>query len=437
MPRPSASGDGRPRGTVAVRCARCRARAPRRTRRALESTTSQRRAGVLALARPREIRRRAKIETRVLLAVRVGTSTALSPLRARARAPMLEAKTPASAWKPSRDDGEDETADPAAVDDDVGASTVKGRASGDAREMPTATPVPVPRSGDDSARPSASVASPADERETAWWGEALSAHFSARGDLEAGGHWDTGGASCSGARETRDARVPSTLPDALEKDVPQLGAPPFSAARTARGRLAGDGAVRCFACGGEYTRNAMVLLSRCGHPLCLSCAEAWAEKRGRRCPACKNVFDGWHYGVRAAARADGTRGHSWRVAFHALEPEPDGLEGRRDANARKRKPARSARALAFDDVKNASAPRDATFLSPGGSEDDDKKRRRRTSSREASVLETSHEERFRSPPTALTGGELEDADEDELLAAMREAGGASFQTPAAAGKDAR
>ena len=181
----------------------------------------------------------------------------------------------------------------------------------------------------------------------------------------------------------------------------------------------------------------MVLLSRCGHPLCLSCAEAWAEKRGRRCPACKNVFDGWHYGVRAAARADGTRGHSWRVAFHALEPEPDGLEGRRDANARKRKPARSARALAFDDVKNASAPRDATFLSPGGSEDDDKKRRRRTSSREASVLETSHEERFRSPPTALTGGELEDADEDELLAAMREAGGASFQTPAAAGKDAR
>ena len=61
---------------------------------------------------------------------------------------MLEAKTPASAWKPSRDDGEDETADPAAVDDDVGASTVKG----EAREMPTATPVPVPGSGDDSAR---------------------------------------------------------------------------------------------------------------------------------------------------------------------------------------------------------------------------------------------------------------------------------------------
>ena len=32
---------------------------------------------------------------------------------------MLEAKTPASAWKPSRDDGEEEAADPAAVDDDA------------------------------------------------------------------------------------------------------------------------------------------------------------------------------------------------------------------------------------------------------------------------------------------------------------------------------
>lgn len=269
---------------------------------------------------------------------------------------MLEAKTPASAWKPSRDDGEEEAADPAAVDDDVGASTVKGGASGEAREMLTATPVPVPGSGDDSARRrTAPGASPPDERETAWWGEDLAARLAARGDLESGRDRDTIllEPSCS-YRYARDFQDERAVRDA----------PPFSAARTARGRLAGDGAVRCFACGGEYTRNEMVLLSRCGHPLCLSCAEAWAEKRGRRCATCKNVFDGWHFGEKHVSR-NGTAG--WRVAFRALSPEridarePDPSDPFQ--KGKKRKPARSARALAFDGVGGSAEASD------GGSAD--------------------------------------------------------------------
>ena len=288
-------------------------------------------------------------------AVRVETTTGSSSSpRARAHAPMLEAKTPASARKPSRDDGEEEAADPAAVDDDVGASTVKGGASGEAREMLTATPVPVPGSGDDSARRrTAPGASPPDERETAWWGEDLAARLAARGDLKSGRDRDTIHLepSCSYARDFQD-------------ELAVRNAPPFSAARTARGRLAGDGAVRCFACGGEYTRNEMVLLSRCGHPLCLSCAEAWAEKRGRRCATCKNVIDGWHFGEKHFSQ-NGTAG--WRVAFRALTPEridarePDPSDPFQ--KGKKRKPARSARALAFDGVGGSAEASD------GGSAD--------------------------------------------------------------------
>ena len=154
-------------------------------------------------------------------AVRVETTTGSSSSpRARAHAPMLEAKTPASAWKPSRDDGEEEAADPAAVDDDVGASTVKGGASGEAREMLTATPVPVPGSGDDSARRrTAPGASPPDERETAWWGEDLAARLAARGDLKSGRDRDTIHLepSCSYARDFQD-------------ELAVRNAPPFSAA---------------------------------------------------------------------------------------------------------------------------------------------------------------------------------------------------------------
>jgi len=307
-----------------------------------------------------------KIETRPRRsAVRVGTTigTSSSSPRARAHAPMLEAKTPASAWKPSRDDGEEEAADPAAVDDDVGASTVKGGASGEAREMPTATPVPVPGSGDDSARRrTAPGASPPDERETAWWGEDLAARLAARGDPESGRDRETGREpSCSDARDFQDALVRNE--------------PPFSAARTTRGRLAGDGAVRCFACGGEYTRNEMVLLSRCGHPLCLSCAEAWAEKRGRRCATCKKVFDGWHFGEKHFdTLPNGTAASRWRVAFRALTPErePDAREPDPSdpsdtggfQKGKKRKPARSARALAFDGVGDSAEASDGGSANP-------------------------------------------------------------------------
>ena len=335
---------------------------------------------------------------------------------------MLEANTPASAWKPSRGDGDEQAVDPAAVDDDVGASTVKGCASVGAREMPTATPVPVPRSGDDSTRHGAAPsASPTDERETAWWGEALAARRGdPRGDPEAGRDRDT---AEDGAASSRDDRS-GALPEAL-------GAPPFSAARTARGRLAGDGAVRCFACGGEYTRNEMVLLWRCGHPLCLSCAEAWAERRGRRCPTCKSVFDGWHFGARAAPAAHAAAGAfgGWRVAFHALEPEPAGdVSG--DGNARKRKPARSARALAFDGPDSAPELAGAA----GGSSAGKRRRRSAAAAREMSAAVSPERKRLRC---SFTDDELEDADEDELLAMLREAGGASFQTPAAARRDAR
>ena len=338
--------------------------------------------------------------------------------RTRSRPSMLEAKTPASAWKPSRADGEEEAADPAAVDDDVGASMVKGRASGEAREMPTSTPLPVPGSADDSARKSdAPRVSPPGARETAWWGEDLAARLAARGDPEAA------------MRDARDASFSGVgAHDRQNKEEHQL-APPFSAARTSRGRIAGDGAVRCFACGGEYTRNEMVLLSRCGHPLCAECAEALAEKRGARCATCKKIFDGWHFGVRAKNK-DGSFA-AWRAAFRALKPELTEDADANDAvNAqnKKRKPARSARALAFDGV--ASAPDGASNAARSGGSG---KRRKPTTFTPGST----HSPNVSPSLEPSLEPELNDADEDELLAAMREAGGASFQTPAAGKSSAR
>ena len=273
--------------------------------------------------------------------------------RTRSRPSMLEAKTPASAWKPCRADGEEEAADPAAVDDDVGASMVKGRAPGEAREMPTSTPLPVPGSADDSARKSdAPRVSPPGACETAWWGEALAARVAARGDPEAAMR-DALSASFSGAQKNHRQNVPSDH---------HLVHAPFSAARTSRGRIAGDGAVRCFACGGEYTRNEMVVLSRCGHPLCLECAESFAEKRGARCATCKKIFDGWHFGV-LTKNKDGSFA-AWKVAFRALKPEPNADANEEVGGAKKRKPARSARALAFDGVGDSAEASDGGSANP-------------------------------------------------------------------------
>ena len=355
--------------------------------------------------------------------------------RTRSRPSMLEAKTPASAWKPCRADGEEEAADPAAVDDDVGASMVKGRAPGEAREMPTSTPLPVPEvSPDDSARNSdAPRVSPPGACETAWWGEDLAARREeARGDPEAAMR-DALSASFSGAQKNDRQNVPSDH---------HLVRAPFSAARTSRGRIAGDGAVRCFACGGEYTRNEMVLLSRCGHPLCLECAESFAEKRGARCATCKKIFDGWHLGV-LTKNKDGSFA-AWKVAFRALKPEPD-ADANEEVCAKKRKPARSARALAFDGVAEGGDGDGDGDGARGYGASRENKNENENAARSGGSLSGKRRKPNVSPPEATLSPthvspgdpypslepELNDADEDELLAAMREAGGASFQTPAA------
>ena len=345
---------------------------------------------------------------------------------------MLEAKTPASAWKPTRADGEEEAADPAAVDDDVGASMVKGRAPGEAREMPTSTPLPVPEvSPDDSARNSdAPRVSPPGACETAWWGEDLAARREeARGDPEAAMR-DALSASFSGAQKNDLQNVPSDH---------HLVHAPFSAARTSRGRIAGDGAVRCFACGGEYTRNEMVVLSKCGHPLCLECAESFAEKRGARCATCKKIFDGWHFGVRLKNK-DGSFA-AWKIAFKTLKPEPDADANEEVGGAKKRKPARSARALAFDGVAeggDGDGDGDGARGYGASSENENENAARSGGSGKRRKPNVSPPEATLSPTHVSPGDpypslepELNDADEDELLAAMREAGGASFQTPAA------
>jgi hypothetical protein len=350
--------------------------------------------------------------------------------RTRSRPSMLEAKTPASAWKPSRADGEEEAADPAAVDDDVGASMVKGRAPGEAREMPTSTPLPVPEVSSDDGRARNSDAprvSPPGACETAWWGEDLAARrVEARGDPEAAMR-DALSASFSGAQKNHRQNVPSDH---------HLVHAPFSAARTSRGRIAGDGAVRCFACGGEYTRNEMVVLSRCGHPLCLECAESFAEKRGARCATCKKIFDGWHFGVRTKNK-DGSFA-AWKVAFRALKPEPN-ADANEEVCAKKRKPARSARALAFDGVaEGGDGDGDGARGYGASSENENENAARSGGSGKRRKPNVSPPEATLSPTHVSPGDpypssepELNDEDEDELLAAMREAGGASFQTPAA------
>ena len=51
-----------------------------------------------------------------------------------------------------------------------------------------------------------------------------------------------------------------------DEDGGRLPRMPFSAARTSRGTLAGDGKCRCPVCQGEFERNDLVVLNNCNHP---------------------------------------------------------------------------------------------------------------------------------------------------------------------------
>jgi hypothetical protein len=338
---------------------------------------------------------------------------------------MLEAKTPASAWKPSRGDAEERAADPVpAVEDDVGASMVKGRSSAVPRESFEIARTPNVPAVDGSRR--AEGASPSDDRDDAWWGEDLvNAADSDEDDLVAGGRGRLSFPSesaVSGAHENtndpkgsprgRDLPPRKPFPRAL---AAARGQPPFSAARTARGRLAGDGSCRCFVCGGEHTRNAMVLFSRCFHPVCAACADAWAEKRGRFCPACKQKFEGWHFGEPDA------RGR-WRRRFLRLDPEPDASSKGRG----RCKPARFARALAFE-------PEDPPEASGGTAA---RNRRRGLESRIEKKRKKSPDDGPDPSSSSAAAAAAAADDDDEVGAVTRERGGESFQTPAPAG-DAR
>jgi hypothetical protein len=88
-----------------------------------------------------------------------------------------------------------------------------------------------------------------------------------------------------GTREAETPGAPATpwwgqAPDSDEDDAVGGGMgnadapPPFSAARTAKGKLAADGMVRCAVCQGQFERHQMVLLSHCNHPFCAPCMEA-------------------------------------------------------------------------------------------------------------------------------------------------------------------
>lgn len=250
----------------------------------------------------------------------------------------LHATTPASAWKPGRREdatepwSEDRVSNRASASAPDAAppthecSNVKGPAAKRARAAPPdADATPAGASG-------------------AWWGEAMTRDSDDEDDVVGG----------FGRRE--------------------FGAPPvaqpFSAARCARGRIAGDGACRCRLCEGDHERNRMVLLAcPSNHPLCAQCAEAWASRRARTCPSCKEPFDGWHYGERDDATG------AWTRRFRALSPRiPESAASGRgagrngngdrvgDGTGRPRVPARSARALAFGaaDLAAHSPNHDAT-----------------------------------------------------------------------------
>jgi len=233
----------------------------------------------------------------------------------------LHATTPASARRPGRREDATEPWNEDRVSNRASASApdpappthecshVKGPAAKRARSEADATPA------------SASGA---------WWGEAMTRDSDDEDEIVGG----------FGRREFGAAPV----------------AQPFSAARCARGRIAGDGACRCRLCEGDHERNRMVLLAcPSNHPLCAQCAEAWASRRARSCPICKETFDGWHYGERDDATG------AWTRRFQALSPRhPEsaakGLgggrngKGNRDGNGtgRHRARARSARALTFN-----------------------------------------------------------------------------------------
>ena len=133
--------------------------------------------------------------------------------------------------------------------------------------------------------------------------------------------------------------------------------PKVSAARCARGRIAGDGACRCRLCEGDHERNRMVVRACPSNhpPLRAVRGQPWASRRARSCPICKEPFDGWHYGERDDATGAWTRRFQAPLPRHP-ESAAKGLgggrngKGNRDGNGtgRHRARARSARALTFN-----------------------------------------------------------------------------------------
>ena len=330
---------------------------------------------------------------------------------------MLETKTPVSAWKPGR--GDDVGAavvddQDAAVEDDVGASMVKGRGQQDCASQQTETRETPGTTGDATVAfrlPQPKSAHGDDENnhtDDAWWGEDLIVSMDSDED-----DFVVGGGGQRLFLEERKIRqgttggvgaTTSSHPRTHPRDHP------FSAARNRGGGLAGNSCTRCFVCTGEHARNDMVLLNKCNHPLCLECATGWAEKRGRTCPTCKENFDGWHFG-----RFDNTS-NRWEKRFHWLEDEAvsdddeEGDDERESARKEGRKkrdekrsanPSRSKKALAFTDV---SEPRTDT----------QKESPKAGSSRKKRKLESTEED---------------ESEQDELLRQMRTEAAESFQTP--------
>lgn len=337
-----------------------------------------------------------------------------SARRASQTSVMLEAKTPASAWKPGRGgEGVELVVDDPkeTVEDDVGASMVKGRCEDlKTRTNETETPGSAPVDTDEPREPPRSVDTGDDG--DVWWGEDLVA--TADSDEE---DFVAGGLGKSLFHKTKT--------DVGAYDTAKSKQAPFSAARTSRGRLAGNTTTRCFVCGGEHIRNEMVLLSKCCHPLCQECATGWAQKRGQHCPTCKEEFDGWHYGK---FDHDSKR---WYKSFHKLEVIPDDdddderTKQKRDEK-NKTQNARSRRALAFDavGVVDALSTSEAKKYDLFHSSEKKRKGRFETGEGEIGTVDPVN-------PDPLIPLALHESEEDELLENMRSEGGASFQTPVA------
>lgn len=196
---------------------------------------------------------------------------------------VLDAKTPVSAYKCRDFDGgecDGEAGPPSGVDDE------REEVSFQASRVKTANGAPRLTRFLESVEKEAPGGSGG-----AWWGQA--ADDSDDDDLVGGGMGRAADAAAAAAG------------DGVEPSPRQRMPLPFSAARTARGKLAGDGKCRCPVCLGEFERNEMVLLSHCNHPFCAPCVEAWAARRARSCPLCKKEFTGWFHGVRGAAVSGG------------------------------------------------------------------------------------------------------------------------------------